>query len=91
MNSCDACGLKYTAKTYSGHNCFDTIKQVGRSELAGDLLTKIDLDGLSDAAAMRYVRAVLVTEQKAMPEIEPQRAVGITDGVPARESASGTA
>jgi hypothetical protein len=70
MNACDACGLSRDVDNYGAHNCFDVIKQTGRSDLAGEILTKIA--GMSDASGLDYVKQVLREESKAMPKIEAQ-------------------
>lgn len=68
MNACDACGLKRDAANFSRHNCFEVIKQLGRSELAAELLGGIA--SMDDSTALDHVRQKLRTESKAMPDIE---------------------
>jgi hypothetical protein len=75
MKACDACGLSRDAENYGSHNCFDVIKQIGRSDLAGEVLAKIA--GMSDAEALDYVRQTLRAESKAMPDI-PQLEIAKT-------------
>lgn len=57
MNACDACDLSRDAENYGSHNCFEVIKQSGRSDLAALVLRKTK--DLSETEAWKVAKEIL--------------------------------
>lgn len=70
MNACDVCGLSRDDERYRGHNCFEVIKQTGRSDLAAALLRKAK--DASDAEVWKIVKEALLVEVAQTPKIAPE-------------------